>query len=315
MRDIHRAGRLTAMLAAAGIVAVALLLAGCGSASSPPGATAPASGSAPAQTHGSGPPSASRARALALARTLLSRLVLPPGARPAPVSPLPSQLRQPVNSILGSADAHRLFLLPQPMQDVHTFLLAHVPAGMRLSLDGRGSGPAGVTMRTVGFAPRFVPPGMVEVELAMAVIAGARGGSLLRADAQVSWFPPRAAAEHLDPAGFHALTISARLLNPMPPHTVTRVVTSPAVIARLARLLNGLPAAPRPIVMGCPAIGATYRLEFAARAGRPADVVATTDGCATDQITVNGRAQPVLLDRGNKLAAAGRTLLHRQPRR
>jgi len=314
MRDTFRAGRPAVALAAAGIMAVAALLTACGTAGPGTGGPGPPAGAAPlAQTRTSGSHSGSHAEALALARRLLSRLVLPPGAKPARVSPLPQPLRHPVSSIAaaGSVDAHRLFTLQQPMSAVHRFLLAHVPAGMRLYVNGQGSGPAGVTMQDVSYAPRSVPVGVYQAELVTVVVPGPGGTALLRADAQVIWFPPRSTAEHLGLASFRTVTISARVLNPRL-HTVTRVITSPAVIVRLASLLNGLPAAPD-LSMSCPAAAATYRVAFAAGADRAPEAIVTADGCLTDQITVNGKAQPALWDRSEKLAAAARKLLRVKP--
>jgi hypothetical protein len=250
-----------------------------------------------------------------LARRLLSRLALPAGAQPAHVSPLPAELQGPANLIIGSADVHRLFALRQPMPAVHDFLLAHVPAGMRRDSNGQGRGQAGVTMQSISYAPLSLPSGISQAELAATVVPGSDGSSLVRADAQVSWFPPRTAAEHLSPAGLQSVTISATL-SASPngrPHAVSRVFTSSAVLAQLARFVNGLPAAAQPSVMNCPASAATYRLQFAGKGGNAPSVVATTHSCATDAITVNGQAQPALGDPGNKLAVAAGSLLHLAP--
>jgi hypothetical protein len=314
MRDACRAGRRIAVLVAAGIMAVTGLLTACGTAGSGSNGTGPPGGAAPlTQVRTSGSHSGSRAEALGLARQLLSRLVLPPGVGPVRVSPLPRLLRHPVSHIAaaGSVDAHRLFTLPQPMPISYRFLLAHVPAGMRLYANGQGSGPAGVSMQDVSYAPRSVPAGIYQAQLATVVVPGRGGTALLRADAQVIWFPPRTPAEHLDPADFRKVTISARVFNPRP-HTVTRVVTSPAVILRLASLLNGLPAAPD-LSMSCAAAAATYRVAFAAGAVTAPAAIVTADGCLTDQITVSGKAQPVLWDRSEKLVAAVSQLLRVKP--
>jgi len=64
-------------------------------------------------------------------------------------------------------------------------------------------------------------------------VVPAGGGSLLRADAQVTWFPPRTQAQHVDPARFRAVTVSATLFNSRR-HTARRTFTAGAVIARLA---------------------------------------------------------------------------------
>lgn len=311
MRNIRRTGWPAAVVAAAAIMTAAAALAGCGTASIRAGASGPGR-AALAQTPGSEPPHGSRAQALVLARRLLSRLVLPAGAQPAHVSPLPPELQGPANLIIGSADVHRLFALRQPMPAVHDFLLAHVPAGMRRDSTGQGRGQTGVTMQSISYAPLSLPSGITREELAATVIPGSDGSSLVRADAQVSWLRPRTAAEHLSPAALQSVTISATLstFQNRRPHPVSRVSTSSAVLAQFARLLNGLPAAAQPSVMNCPASAATYRLQFARKGGNAPSVVATTHSCAIDTITVNGKAQPALWDPENKLAAAAGRFLH-----
>ena len=74
----------------------------------------------------------------------------------------------------------------------------------------------------------------------MTVAPAAAGGSLVRADAQVIWVPARTAAEHIDPARYHALRISVTVYNPRL-RTIRRVVTSQAAIRRLADALNRSP--------------------------------------------------------------------------
>ncbi len=303
----------TAMLAA-GIMAVATLLTGCGTPGQGHGGSGPGGGVAPlARTRTSGPESGSRAEALALARQLLSRLALPPGARPARMPVVPRLLRQPASSIaaIGLVDVHRLFSLPQRPSAVQHFLLTHVPASMRRYELGGDISPAGTQLRDVGYEPRSVPGGIFRAQLVAAVVPGPGATSLLRADAEVVWFPRRTAAEHIDPASFRRVIVSARVLNPRP-HTVTRVITSPAVIARLAGLLNGLPAAPG-LSMSCPAMLTTYRVKFSAGAGREPETTATAAGCLTDQITVNGKAQPALWDRSGRLVTAASKLLRVTP--
>jgi hypothetical protein len=299
---------------AAGIMAVAALLTGCGTPGQGHGGSGPNGSAAPlARTQTSGPEWGSRAEALALARQLLSRLALPPGARAARMPVVPRLLRQPASSIaaIGLVDVHRLFSLPQRPPAVQRFLLTHAPASMRRYEHGEESSPAGTQMQDVSYEPRSVPGGIFRAQLVAAVVPGPGATSLLRADAEVVWFPRRTAVEHLDPASFRRVIVSARVLNPRP-STVTRVITSPAVIARLAGLLNGLPAAPG-LGMSCPAMLTTYRVKFSAGAGRAPETTATAAGCLTDQITVNGKAQPALWDRSERLAAAASKLLRVTP--
>jgi hypothetical protein len=133
----------------------------------------------------------------------------------------------------------------------------------------------------------------------------AGGATLIRADASVSWFPPRSTAEQLNAASFRSVTVTATEVIPRS-RTVTRTFTSPAIIGRLAALANRLPATPYPDVaaMRCLAVATAYRLEFIP------GVVVYAGGCGgSDAITVNGKEQPRLWDQGALIAAA-RALLH-----
>ena len=320
--------RMTAARGAATVTAVtataAVLLAGCGTrtADLPPrgrpgpaatASTGPAASTGPVAGTGPGtgrePAAGSRAGAQALARRLLLRLGLPPGARPVPMRMRPPLLRQPQVSYGGThqADVHALFRLSEPMTAVQGFLRAHPPGGMKLSGYGQLSSAAGVTMMTVSDAPRSLPAGINSAELSTAVVPAAGGGSLLRADAAVTWYPARSAAEWIDPARYREAVVSITMFNPRR-HTVTRAITSPGAIARLAEQANGLHAAPYQ-QLSCPAILASYRITFVPAAGPAPRVLVTPSGCLTVGVTVAGAAQPQLWgDTG--LIGAAKLLLH-----
>ena len=314
------------VLAAASLTAVSL--AGCGtvrvpSASTPsarPGAATSARGLPTRLAHSTlttpapglaAPPAGSRAEATALAGRLLSLLELPAGARRLPATSLPPSLREPATEVAGasaSLDLYRLFAVPQPLDALAGALAARVPAGLSLGSTGQSSGPGEVTTREVGYAPRSVPAGIYSAQLVVTMAPAASGGSLLRADAEVIWYPPRTAAEYIDPARYHVLTVTVTLSG-RSEHTITRVVTSRAVIRALAVALNRSQAEP-PLILECPLIFATYRLAFAeSRHSRPAVVVtATRWPCGGSGITVGGRAQPALADNGAVVAIADRVL-------
>jgi hypothetical protein len=316
------------------IVAAAVFLAGCGQAR--PGVLLARGHAAAHQREpagGGGPPAGSRSAALALAGRLLSGLIVPPGARavapgaaagaPRGLAPL---LRRPSLPLGGDAsqqvDVHRVFSLRLSMAAAQSFLEAHVPAGMRLngysqfadpggSASGRGmtAEPGEAAMLSVSYAPRALPAGINQAELDASVVPAPGGGSVLRADAEAIWYPRRSAAENLDAAGIRAVRISAQLLNPRP-HAVTRTFTAAAVIARVVRRFDGLPAAPYAPV-SCLMFG-TYKLTFIPSAAAAPRTVVTASGCATDGVTVGGAAQPPLLG-GEDLARLGMRLLHLRP--
>jgi hypothetical protein len=293
---------------AAATLAAAAILTACASVAAPaPRAPHPhpaGSGSAPATP---GPPAGSRTEAATLARQMLSRVPLPPGARHLPSAPLPSSLAEPASqyaAVTPSLDQYQLFAAPQSTSAVSAFLARRAPAGMEADGTCQGSGPSTGPFMEVSYQPHAVPAGIAGAELVVTVVPASSGGSLLRADAQVIWYPPRTAAEYIDPARYHAVSITVTIYG-RKPHTVHKVVTSQAFIARLAELLDRLQAEPLGPV-SCPAIFAEYRLAFSlSRQSRPAVVVTSNEtGCGGSGITVNGQQQPPLADHGAVAALA-----------
>lgn len=259
------------------------------------------------------PPAGTRADASVLATGLLSGLRLPADARRLPPNPTP-QAAEP--SLWGGAaaalDVHELFELPEPITTAAAFLSAHVPPGLFLSVSGQGTGLVGavgaqVAYTEVAYEPRSVPAGVYAAQLVLTIAANASGGSIVRVDAQVIWYPPRSAAEYIDAARYHALTVAVTVLNPV--RTITKVVTSQADIAQLADVLNRSQVEPLTFA-GCPVSFATYRLAFAVSARQPPVVVvtATRQPCLGAQITVDGRKQPPLQDDATVVAIADRLL-------
>jgi hypothetical protein len=252
-------------------------------------------------------PVGSRAAALTLARQMLARLVVPRGSQAAHPSPVPPPLSVPAggDALPYTVELHRFVLVPEPAATVQSFLLAHVPAGMSWAGDGLAQGTTNaVTVLSVDYSPGSLASGLTNADLGTAAIPAADGDTLIRADASVSWFPPRSPAEQLNATSFRSVTVTATGVFPRP-RTVTRTFTSPLVIARLVALVNSLPATPYPDVaaMSC-APGTVYRLGFTP------GVVIYAGGCGgSDAITVNGKEQPRLWDLG-ALTAAARQLLH-----
>ena len=308
---IHRASLTPAAIRTAALtLAASVVLAACGSVVAPPASgphSSPGSTPRTSATRSAsaipGPPAGSRAEAAGLARLMLARLRLrlPPGARRLPPDPLPPSLSQPATEIAGgsaSLDQHQLFALAQPMDTAAAFLAARVPPGLSPGGTGESSSPGGVTMREVSDLVHSLPAGLAGAQLVLTVVPAASGGSLLRADAQVIWYPPRSAAEYIDPSRYHVLTITVYIYGRRP-HTAHKVVTSQAFIARLAGTLDQMQAEP-PRVVACPADFEDYQLSFSVSGrSRPAVVVrATESGCGGAQIAVNGRPQPALADHG-----------------
>jgi hypothetical protein len=253
-------------------------------------------------------PAGSRAAALTLARQMLARLVVPAGSQAAHPSPVPPPLSvsSAGDGLPYTVELHRFVLVHEPAAAVQSFLLAHVPAGMSWAGDGLAQGTTNtVTVLSVAYSPRSLASGLTNAQLGTAAMPLTDGDTLIRADAGVSWLPPRSAAEQLTAASFGSVTVTATEMFPRP-RTATRTFTSPVVIGRLVALVNSLPATPYPDVaaMSCAPGGTVYRLGFTP------GVVIYAGGCgASDAITVNGKEQPRLWDLG-VLTAAARQLLH-----
>jgi hypothetical protein len=312
MRRRQRAGWLAGRRACAVILAAGVLAAGCGSVPAPVSGTAAPGGRAAAAVRAEYPAAGSRSQALVLARQLLWRLGLPPGAHRTRL-PLPQGLRRTGGyAVTGAvADIHRLFRLPQPVRVARSFLLAHWPAGMPVSGYSAVSGHTVMAAQDVSFGLRSLPAGIDDAQLVATLVPGRRAGSLLRVDAQVIWFPPRSRAEYLDPPAYRGVTVTVQLLNPRI-RTVTRTFTSRVVISRLAGLFDGLHGAPYR-QWSCPGIDTTDRLEFVpARPGGHAVVVSPSQ-CLNVSVASGGRVQPDLWDPDDKLAAAADRLLGLKP--
>jgi hypothetical protein len=104
------------------------------------------------------------------------------------------------------------------------------------------------------------------------------------------------------------VTVSANLFSSGSLRKVSKVVSSPAVIARLARMVNSLPAATKALT-SCPPVTATYQLSFTV-IGFEQDTTVTANSCPVDQISVNGKTHKPLQDKTGTLAAAVRGLLN-----
>jgi hypothetical protein len=160
--------------------------------------------------------------------------------------------------------------LPLPVTAAIGFFRRSPPPGWRLTLldpTGRMSGSVGGAVNTVlvygrGPAP---PPGVWAAQLLVSLHPDGPAASLARVDVQVGWFDARSAAEYV--AGFGSMTVTG-------PGGATRTFSSPSQIAAVARLLNGLPAAPSDNWLeastaqyDCTVPGAGYTVAFAVKRG------------------------------------------------
>jgi hypothetical protein len=273
--------------------AVAIVLAGCGA-----GPAGPRPGTGIATSSWA---TGTRAQALALARHLLAELSVPPGTKPAHVRSLPPLLRDHQGPGAGWAGDQEILVVPGNPRTVLERLDAHAP----FSTPTRYGAALPTWSGTLLPAPE---PGIDAAQVSVGIAAYSGTATLVTAYAYATWLPARTAAEHLDRFGFRAVTIGEDRLIPSS-RQVTRTFTDPAVIARLAGFVNGLPPAAALAGRSCAAVLSRYTLRFTARdANGPAVVVSTVD-CGIDGITVNGKPQPGLWDTHARLAAMARQLL------
>lgn len=283
------------------VIAVGAAMAGCGSAAPARHESRPA-----VTTRALVPPGGSAALARTVGRRMLASLILPPGARRISARPQPERAES-----IGSddlVDVSRFYRVPQSLDAASGFLQAHVPAGDTISGTGSGASGQGGTdfYLLVSYALTRRPAGIDQNTMLLATLAaGPRGGTIVRADAEVVWYPPRTAAEYLDPAAFRSVTVTATLVNMHgKARTVTKTFGRP-VIDRLARVLNGLRTLSPPGPLSCPAMtGSTFTLRLVPIAPSRPPLVIIPAGCVGDLITVGGKAQPVLQDFGSEQVAS-----------
>jgi hypothetical protein len=116
--------------------------------------------------------------------------------------------------------------------------------------------------------------------------------------------PTQPQPDRLDPAQFSRVTVTAIL----PGDTrFNQRYSSAAIIARLARVVNGLPVA-KPSAGRCPAGNISYQLLFTAMGHAP-DIRVTTSSCPADQFSASGKPRRPLWDRSGAVAAAARHML------
>jgi hypothetical protein len=130
-------------------------------------------------------------------------------------------------------------------------------------------------------------------ELIVEVVGAGNGQTAIRLDADVAWQPSRPPGD-LVPNAARVVTISALASrNPRstrPPAPVT--ITDPAVVGRLAALVDSLPVSPlNNEAVSCPAaFGVGLQLAFRARTGGPVVVLVQTDqACGMVDFTVTGQ--------------------------
>src|SRR5215472_18158348 len=233
-----------------------------------------------------------RERAVADAAAILKEFAVPPGARR--LQQAPDGLKAPITTLVSTTlvDKVSFWRAPGQPQAVLAWEQAHLPR--RFIPEDADFGPPSWD-RTFSLAP--VPGVLTARDLVVEVTAAGHGQTAIRVDAQVSWQPPRSALERV-PAAARVVTITQ--LPSLDPHTgrpaAPVTITHPAIVRRLAALVDSLQLSTIGPAASCPAaVGGGIRLTFLARAGGPPLAVAQGPAaCGTVQFSAGGKPQPAL---------------------
>jgi hypothetical protein len=292
----HVTGAVSLAMAA---ICGALILTGCGTVPGPARAADQARGQRAHASAVPGPAGGSPTLARTVGRRLIGKLVLvlPGGAHR--IGPQAEPKRGQVIGAPTLVDKSRFFSVPLPVGTVGSYLQAHPPAGLKYA----GDGTRGDVVSMVFYMMKVAPPGIdPETELVASLGPGRHGGTVLRADAEVVWYPSRSAAEYLYPDRYRTVTIRATF-HGHKPATISRTFTSARVIGELAALFDHMRVVTPGAIYGCPPIGNSFQITFTAAGYRPLVTVGPAF-CQGDSIVVGGKRQPALSDFDSSKALA-----------
>ena len=287
------------LMSAAACAAIAL--SGCGTQHAGPAAGA--TGAHSVATPMAGSP---RQRAVADAAHIIASFPRPPGAVR---TGLIASLTAPGEGPQATPDvetATQWWRAPGRPPAVLAWVRAHLPAGFTLGSYGAGAyqpRPSVILPQswTDQFALPAVPDVLTQRWLVVLVVADGSGQTAIRVDAQVVWLPARPAAERI-PADAKVVTVTPVFgLQPdkkLEPLDRAFTVTSPAKVARIAAVIDGLTLFP-PGMANCPADrGGQMRLTFRTSPDGPvvARLTAEYGGCGLVSVSIGGRSMPALSD-------------------
>jgi hypothetical protein len=299
------------MSARSALIAVAVLAslsAGCGSTSVTGVPTTTRAGRR-------GPVAGSHALAGASAERLLRLLVLPAGSARLPAQQVPGTLQQPALSILGPGnllDQDQLYRLPTTVPRAITFLRAHKPRGTVVNTAASWGNPDAVTITVIAFTEPNAPAGINQINLIETLAPGPDGSSLLRADAQVVWYPPRSAAEYLIATMFRSVRITMTRMTMSRSDATQNAAGGQRLIRPLAAILDSMHATSA-LNASCPIPPLSYKLVFAPAVPAQPAIIVTSEYCGKDQVSVGGRGQPELSDTGALSALVARLVRANEP--
>ena len=237
-----------------------------------------------------------RERAVAGAAAILKAFAVPPGAQRLPKAPdvLGGWVKAPSSTLVSTTlvDDVSFWRVPGQPQAVLAWEQAHLPR--HFTPGDADFGPPSWD-RTFSLSPI---PGLLNARDLVVEVAGVGNGqTAIRVDAQVSWQPPRPGSDRVPSATRVVTIIQLPSLDPharRPPAPVT--ITDPAVVRRLAALVDSLQLSTIGPGASCPApLGGRIRLTFLAWGGGPRLAVAQGPAaCGTVQFSAGGKRQPAL---------------------
>jgi hypothetical protein len=270
------------------IMAGVMLAAGCGSAAAPP---ATQSSGRPAGVTASATP---EQQAAASAKSILSSFVPPPAAiRLARQPQLPGGwARYPTMGMNSTTqvDAVGYWRATGQPKALLAWEKAHISRSYSRQ-DVIVGPPSWDTVYSLPAIPGVLPQRKMNVQ-----VYDAGGGiTVIKAEAMVSWQPPRPATEVI-PASVRAVTIAASGPWQGNPGPVT--ITSASVVRQLAALVNSLPVDVTGERVPCP-MGAGFTLTFRAAGGQPVAVANGPAECGVVHLTLSGKGEPDLQPPGS----------------
>jgi hypothetical protein len=217
---------------------------------------------------------------------LLSLLRLPPGAVMASTAPVPP-LREPGQSVASRTllDEKRWWTVPMSVADTTTWIKAHPPAGLSLTVTGSGSDGT----EDLGFdasPTRFYDTATLMISIA----PDGNNTSAIRADGQVTWIPVRPQEEFV-PLGVHSIDLVA--VPGLNGGTPVYRTLSGLEARHVGALLNDLHVDTASF-RSCPdSDGSHITATVQTRAGA---LVFTEGTCYSVTVTLDGRRLPTLKD-------------------
>jgi hypothetical protein len=216
------------------------------------------------------------------AQKLLRLVVLPRGARRIGEPPILAQRDTGVSILTEMAWRFAFRRVRRPLDSVFAFVKAHPPHGFKY-IGGGG------LYRSLDFSNRALGSRQRLLTVDLARVAGR---TVVRLEAGVAWIYPRSPREMV-PATVREIDIRERQMS--------RNVTNPAKVARLARWFDALNVVPGSSVFGCPFFpNARIKLVFrSAQGAELASAVALASpatGCSPIEFSIGGKRQTPLVD-------------------